>query len=395
MKVTVYAELAEDVRKKLNRLAKKAAGYGIPFSYTESDEIPAVVRVMGVDPARPSVLYEVSRHTVAGVEFEIECDGLIKANGWKVCAKIEHGEKGNIVTGFAGYHAGQEWYTAKSNCDHCRVNRFRSMTFLVENEAGELRQVGSSCLKEYTGISPVTAAMWAEIQDLSEATMDCTEAVWVSRSPTWMYEVQNILAHACDVIREFGYRKSDEPNSTKEFVLDRITAHEVPSESGLREADEVMAWVREQDALLSAGNIDWNAVSDIVKNCIPLVLSGYAKMSHVGRLAYLPLAHQRYVERKARETAQQTADKHSEYVGEVGERITVKTETIHLLASWDNQWGVTYLYKLVDVDGNIFIWYASRPCSATGGETIKATVKDHGERNGVKQTIVTRCSIAA
>ena len=47
MKVTVYAELAEDVRKKLNRLAKKAAGYGIPFSYTESDEIPAVVRVMG------------------------------------------------------------------------------------------------------------------------------------------------------------------------------------------------------------------------------------------------------------------------------------------------------------------------------------------------------------
>lgn len=177
--------------------------------------------------------------------------------------------------------------------------------------------------------------------------------------------------------------------------MDRITAHEVPSESGLREADEVMVWVREQDALLSAGDIDWNAVSDIVKNCIPLVLSGYAKMSHVGRLAYLPLAHQRYVERKARETAQQTADKHSEYVGEVGERITVKTETIHLLASWDNQWGVTYLYKLVDVDGNIFIWYASRPCSATGGETIKATVKDHGERNGVKQTIVTRCSIAA
>ena len=72
----------------------------------------------------------------------------------------------------------------------------------------------------------------------------------------------------------------------------------------------------------------------------------------------------------------------------------MKTETIHLLASWDNQWGVTYLYKLVDVDGNIFIWYASRPCSATGGETIKATVKDHGERNGVKQTIVTRCSVA-
>lgn len=395
MKFTVYAELAADVRKKLDRMAKKAAGYGIPFSYTESEEVPTVVRVMGVDPASPSVMYEVSRCTVAGVEFEIECDGLIKANGWKVCAKIEHGEKGNIVTGFAGYHASQEWYTAKSNCDHCHVNRFRSVTFLVENEAGELRQVGSSCLKEYTGISPATAAMWAEIQDLSEKTMDCTEAVWVSHKPTWMYDVRDIVAHACDAIREFGYRKSDEQNSTKEIVLDRVTAHELPTENGLHEADDVLAWVREQDELLSAGEVDWNTVSDIVKNCIPLVLSGYAKMNHVGRLAYLPLAHKRYVERKAHEAAQQLAGRRSEYVGQVGERITVKTETVHLLASWDNQWGVTYLYKLVDVDGNIFIWYASRPCSATGGEVIKATVKDHGERDGVKQTIVTRCSVAA
>lgn len=395
MKITVYAELAADVRKKFDRMAKKAAGYGIPFSYTESEEVPTVVRVMGVDPASPSVMYEVSRCTVAGVEFEIECDGLIKANGWKVCAKIEHGEKGNIVTGFAGYHASQEWYTAKSNCDHCHVNRFRSVAFLVENEAGELRQVGSSCLKEYTGISPATAAMWAEIQDLSEMTMDCTEAVWVSRKPTWMYDVRDIVAHACDAIREFGYRKSDEQNSTKEIVLDRVTAHELPTENGLHEADDVLAWVREQDELLSAGEVDWNTVSDTVKNCIPLVLSGYAKMNHVGRLAYLPLAHKRYVERKAREAAQQLAGRRSEYVGQVGERITVKTETVHLLASWDNQWGVTYLYKLVDVDGNVFIWYASRPCSATGGEVIKATVKDHGERDGVKQTIVTRCSVVA
>lgn len=83
MKVTVYAELAEDIRKKLNRLAKKAAGYGIPFSYTESDEIPAVVRVMGVDPARPSVLYEVSRwreaETPSGASPGAALPGLMMA----------------------------------------------------------------------------------------------------------------------------------------------------------------------------------------------------------------------------------------------------------------------------------------------------------------------------
>ena len=137
------------------------------------------------------------------------------------------------------------------------------------------------------------------------------------------------------------------------------------------------------------------------QNCIPLALSGYAKMSHVGRLAYMPVAYDKYLEYKAkqaeREAARLSQAASSKHVGEVGQRITVKAVSVTLLSSWDGQWGTTWLYKFVDESGNVFIWYASRPISGevSGGATIKATVKNHGERDGVKQTFLTRCFVAA
>lgn len=382
MTFTVYAELAQEVSKKLDRLAKKANAYGIQFSYSTSAEHPQLVRVLAVDPVTQTQA-EVSRHTVAAVNFEVECDGLIRANGWTVRAKVEHGDKGNIVTVFGGYKANPAWYTAAPNCDHCQTNRYRGVTFFVEHEDGSVRQVGRTCLKEYTGISPATAAMWAEVQDLVDRGVDCTREEWDAWHPAPMYEVLGILAHAADEVREFGYRRSSEPDSTRDRVLGRVLSGEQPSEAGLAEAREVMDWLTAMEP---------DDASDLERNCITLALSGYAKRNHIGMLAYMPVGHRRKIERQAQ---QEAAVARSEYVGEVGQRITLKAATVALLSSWDGYYGTTWLYKFVDESGNVFIWKSSRPFTAEDGATIRATVKDHNERDGVKQTIVTRCCLAA
>lgn len=382
MTFTVYAELAQEVSKKLDRLAKKANAYGIQFSYSTSAEHPQLVRVLAVDPVTQTQA-EVSRHTVAAVNFEVECDGLIRANGWTVRAKVEHGDKGNIVTAFGSYPVKPEWYTAAPNCDHCQTNRYRGVTFFVEHEDGSVRQVGRTCLKEYTGISPATAAMWAEVQDLVDRGVDCTREEWDAWHPAPMYEVLGILAHAADEVREFGYRRSSEPDSTRDRVLGRVLSGEQPSEAGLAEAREVMDWLTAMEP---------DDASDLERNCITLALSGYAKRNHIGMLAYMPVGHRRKIERQAQ---QEAAVARSEYVGEVGQRITLKAATVALLSSWDGYYGTTWLYKFVDESGNVFIWKSSRPFTAEDGATIRATVKDHNERDGVKQTIVTRCCLAA
>lgn len=305
------------------------------------------------------------------------------------------------------------------NCDHCHTNRFRSVTFFCEHEDGSMRQVGRTCLKDYTGISPTTAAMWAEVQDLVDRGVDCIRSEWAAGGYTPMYGVLGILAHACDAIREFGYRKSAEPNSTRDMVIDRVRSSEEPSAEALDRAAAINDWLVGRSEKVAAEDAElrelwnlycaegddgderywgrarqinnaWDAVSDLERNCFPLVLSGYAKLSHIGRLAYMPVAYERYLERKAREE-QRREGARSEHVGTVGQRITVKAATVVLLTSWDGYYWTTWLYKFVDESGNVFIWFASRPCSAEDGATIKATVKEHSERDGVKQTIVTRC----
>ena len=70
MTFTVYAELAQEVSKKLDRLAKKAVGYKIPFSYTVSEEHPQEVAVREVDQVTQAI-QTVSTYTVAAVDFEV------------------------------------------------------------------------------------------------------------------------------------------------------------------------------------------------------------------------------------------------------------------------------------------------------------------------------------
>lgn len=428
---TVYASRAEEVQKRLDRLAKKAAGFSIPFSYTVSDEHPETVRVRGVDRVNQTI-QTLSTYTVAAVDFDVECDDLIKANGWTIRAKVEHGKDGNIVTGFGDKPVDPRWYTASANCDHCKTNRFRSVTFFCENEAGEIRQVGRTCLKDYTGISPATAAMWAEVKDLLDDDMDCTYGEWESLRGGRMYGLDAVLAHAFDAISEFGYRKSEYAGSTRDEVTKRVLEEQEPTAAGMEKAAKIREWLAGLDRVVKQEDEDrsraWEAgkaraladgyteeefnnceswryvtyptseVSDLERNCIPLAMSGFAAVKHFGRLAYMPLAYERYLERKAREEKREAeraaAAASSDFVGTVGQRITIPAATAKLVTSWDGYYGTTFLYNFTDEAGNVYVWKSSKCVEIKDGMTVKGSVKEHSEYKGVKQTVITRCAVA-
>ena len=378
MTFTVYAHSAEDVKKRLDRLAAKAARYSVPFSYAVSEEHAEIIRVYDVDHVN-GVQYETERHTVAAVDFDVECEELIKANGWTVRAKIEHGDKGNIVTALGDKPAELAWFKAPAHCDHCKTNRFRKVTYFVEHESGAVRQVGRACLHDYTGIKPATAAMWAEVQDLLGSGMDRMAGDWSSCIYEEMYPVTLVLAHAYDTIKAYGYRKSDEPGCTRDEVKARVLNGTQPSAEALENAEKVNAWLVSLDQVTGD---HW--IGDLERNGSMLALSGYAKTKHFGRLAYLPIAYKRYLEHKVRDeqrAAARQTEAVSEHVGTVGQRITVIAATAKLLTSWEGVYGTTYLYKFTDKQGNVYIWYASRRIETRDGMTLKGTVKDHNERD--------------
>jgi len=92
-------------------------------------------------------------------------------------------------------------------------------------------------------------------------------------------------------------------------------------------------------------------------------------------------------ERKAKYAAQ---DANSQHIGTVGKR-EVFTLTVTWVKYFEGAFGATYIHGLKDAAGNVVIYKGSK-CLGQKGDSIsvKATVKEHGEREGVKQTILTR-----
>lgn len=93
-------------------------------------------------------------------------------------------------------------------------------------------------------------------------------------------------------------------------------------------------------------------------------------------------------------------EKISEYVGEVGDKIELELCYVHTTGwenyaygGWLNHTSFTYLHTFKDGDGNVFIWKTGKCIEADYGTLIKfrATIKDHSEYKGVKQTVLTRC----
>ena len=83
-------------------------------------------------------------------------------------------------------------------------------------------------------------------------------------------------------------------------------------------------------------------------------------------------------------------DAGSEYVGKIKERrdFTLK---IRKVLQFEGRWGFTFLHIMNDADENVFIYKGTKRLGEDGDEvTFKATIKAHEEREGVKQTIVTR-----
>jgi hypothetical protein len=99
-------------------------------------------------------------------------------------------------------------------------------------------------------------------------------------------------------------------------------------------------------------------------------------------------------ERKAEFRAKNLASQH---IGIVGERRDFNL-TITFITEFQTQFGITTVFGLRDSNGNIVIYKGSSALYnadnqlAVKGDTVafKATIKEHGERDGVKQTILSR-----
>lgn len=91
----------------------------------------------------------------------------------------------------------------------------------------------------------------------------------------------------------------------------------------------------------------------------------------------------------------------SEYVGNIGERISTQVTLEHIFAYERcayRGYGTEYvrIYKFRDDNGNVLVWNTTGFLKLQDGDkvTITGTVKEHSEYKGEKQTSLQRCKVS-
>jgi hypothetical protein len=334
-----------------------------------------------------------------------------RVNGWAFAAVLQHLEGGNVLAYVPGWEARvpATYREAAPSCDHCHADRQRKDTYVVANEAGDWKQVGRSCLKDFTGHQdPQALASWAET--LASFANSCSAAeefddVGGCRSSKWL-SMSSFLEASAWAIRTQGWvsRKQAKdsylpiictadiamilmrPNNKserdtdlcKEYDNDPMKAEDV------RVATEARAW---------AETLEPKVDDDYLWNLRVLANSDAIEDRQTGLAASMISAYCRATERELNRRREAEAGKASEHVGTVGQRIEMDV-TLISTKHFDSEWGGSDLLVFVDSAGNRIKWWASGSCGwapALGATYhVKATVKEHGEYNSVRETICNR-----
>lgn len=400
-KITIYAYARADVEKELKRLQKKAKMYGSKLDWAFSNPHVEKISYYVADPVTGTITHMPQRtFSVDAIDLHLDSE-IISMNGWTVLARVEDINDKKVVDCFTEVCKPQ-WYKVDMHCDHCGTNRKRSCVFICKHEDGREVQVGRTCLKDFTGIDPRAVVeygslKWAVVSGvytefLGDDGINPDDEMIKCR----YYTTKTIIALAVDTISREGYKKSSEQVSTKYQVTSKLLEGDYPSEDAMKTAEAICKWidgekVRENDNLM--------------RNCQTLVKAKIAKVNMIGYLVYLPVAYG-----KALEARQNQNTINSEYVGEVGERLSLEIKTVKCLSLGGYMYGhynikETYFWRMTDLDGNALIWKTDKNLAQIAGIEFKmynefpvtfsltGTVKEHNEYKGEKQTVMTRCRV--
>jgi hypothetical protein len=270
--------------------------------------------------------------------------------------------------------------TATLRCDHCKRNHKRAKcVVLIDNNTNEHKMVGRACLKDFIGYNVEMFAKY--FGEITEMTLENEEPYIEERylaSYKVVMDVENYLAKCINVINECGYCKM-----TKVEALN-VKDNEI-TETDTETAKKVIEYFN---------NLNNDKLNEFEYNVKMYVTGEIPAYSSNGYLAYAYVLYKKMIDEEIKREHKNIANAKSEYFGNVGDKINI-TGIFEAAGHYDTQFGTVVIYKITDENDNIFIWKTtSYPNVESGSKvSVRATIKEHSEYNGTKQTVLTRCKI--
>lgn len=278
--------------------------------------------------------------------------------------------------------------------------------------------VGSTCLKDFlNGKDPRAIANFFEAFDKLNDNQDVDEddLAYYTSGERNRESIKLILAHSHAIIKKHGWMSA---SKARDFDVcstsDRVGDNMYPPYS----ARERSAWEKTK---IDVTDYDHNVVDDCIEWAKKLDATNeyvnkvhqLCKMNSVTNAYFSTVVsimgsywmHLKREERKA-EAAKKASQSPSEHFGDVKKR-DIYNLTFKWHRSFENDYGTSTMLVFEDDDNNVAVWWKSSPAAdfKLKGENefqdfvkntkykARATVKAHGEYNGIKQTLINRVAI--
>lgn len=391
--------------KEVVRLNKKAAKIGVPaIRFTNLGQktvTRTVVTNYDGDISERTVPVSVTEYDLVLPELE--------DRRWELMASItpveDEKHKAFVDSRVKGFD-GTPWQNGDPcRCDHCRSKRHRSLTYVVRNkDDNRLLQLGRNCFADYVGTDHLAKMEFRSVLSVVFGEGDEDFCFPGSSRQLEVIEVRYTVAVAEAIAEVTGWKNNqhdDMGNMTTEgthrkaatYVKNK-TLEGVESALGrimkLKDSSDPI-WDRVDAAIARIQEMGFSEEEDFgrtLATCAEFTMVPKQKASLVAYLCQFLRNHDRRAELEAKKATMI-------HVGTVGKRETFAGLTCKKVITFDSIYGTTHIHIFADSDGNELVWKTGRG-EINEGETVtlKATVKEHGERNGAKQTIITRAKVA-
>ena len=318
----------------------------------------------------------------------------VSYDGWQFIATLQHLPTGeNIIRSITEFEVPSRYQSCGSNCEHCKVNRYRKDTYLVRHEDSRVMQVGSSCIKDFLGgNSPddilKRATLAAELLDF----MNGSSHGGTGANDEGIFHIQTFLAQTAACIRDHGWlSKSEAKNTGKKATVSWVHDNfDPPYNQGFKFS--VVTDAEKEKAKLAAEWVENLSdeeceASDYLHNIRAIVRSGMVGLRTMGYAASIVSSFDRELTKRQPKLI-------SGHVGVIKMREEFDL-TLKSLYEGDSSYGHFFKYLFRDERGNVFVWITSveQELEVDQKYRIRGTVKAHSEFKGIKQTEINRCEV--
>ncbi len=375
----------EDLKKQVDRITRKLDKYGCKWNFAvigESVEEVSVIDATNYDDVPAWQFKPVNKGKIAVevVSYNFEMD-FLKLGDYEVIAVLDHnaGNENMVHVIREGTIIPAKYRTVKSVCEHCNSDRIRNKTVLLQDKEGNIKQVGTTCIKEYTGVDGLDIIKgYQDIHDIiiynNNLYMDDLK---IGRYPKYDTTV-DYLAACIQLVKTKGYDKE-----TTKYDAWEIAGTDKQDKKYIKVAKEVINYFTSRTFLEG---------QDFLNNIKIALSNEYSKVS--GFVAYAYIAYEKQLDYEAKQDEQ----KKSDFVGNIGDKLEIELtlkKRIPYETHYSYRGETSYIYLFEDENGNQYKWNSAKYINLDENTNIKikGSIKAHDVYKEVKQTVLTRCKV--